>query len=142
MILETQKHRGTEKFDLELINAKTSRIIGCAIEVHKVCGPGLLEKIYRDCLKYELVAAGFDVKSEAGFKYCYKDSDIELDYRLDLLVDNLIILELKSVAKVLPVHEAQLLSYLKLSGYPCGLLINFYVPVLTQGIIRKLNIKE
>ncbi len=139
---ETRSHRDTEIINFDLLNKKTSDIIGCAIEVHKVCGPGLLEKIYRNCLQFELVKAGFDVKSEVSLKYRYKTSDIFLDYRLDLLVDDTIVLELKSVPKVLPVHEAQLLSYLKLSNYPCGLLLNFYVPVLTQGIIRKLNISD
>jgi len=139
MSVEAQRHGDTESFDFAFFEQKTAKIIGKAIEVHRVCGPGLLEKIYRDCLKYELVSAGFEVKIEYPLSYRYKDSDVFLDYRLDILVDNLIVLELKSIPKVLPVHEAQLLSYLKLSGYPCGLLINFYVPVLAQGITRKFN---
>jgi len=140
LTVEKQRHRDTEIWSSELINLKTSAIIGHAIEVHKVCGPGLLEKVYRKCLFYELTNASFRVQSEVPFNYRYKDSDVLLDYRLDLLVDNMVVLELKSVPKILPVHEAQLLSYLRLSGYPCGLLINFYVPVLIQGITRKLNI--
>lgn len=82
------------------------------------------------------------MKTEVPLSFKYKESDVLLDYRLDMLVDDVIVLELKSVPKLLPVHEAQLLSYLKLSDLPCGLLFNFYVPVLTQGIIRKLNYKE
>jgi GxxExxY protein len=137
--VETQSHSDTENLSIEFINQKTSLIIGAAIEVHRICGPGLLERVYRNCLNYELVSAGFNVKIEVPLKYVYKNSDVVLDYRLDILVDDMIVLELKSVPKILPVHESQLLSYLRLSNYPCGLLLNFYVPVLTQGIIRKLN---
>jgi GxxExxY protein len=142
MSAEAQGHRDTEKLNLQYLEEKTSRIIGCAIEVHRICGPGLLEKIYKSCLAYELVKSGFQVKTEVPLSFKYKESDVLLDYRLDMLVDDVIVLELKSVPKLLPVHEAQLLSYLKLSDLPCGLLFNFYVPVLTQGIIRKLNYKE
>lgn len=139
MTEEPQSHRATENWTEEVLFKKTDAIIGLGIEVHRICGPGLLEKVYRDCLAFELVNAGHSVQVEVPFRYRYKSSNIIFDFRIDLLVDATIVLELKSVPKLLPVHEAQLLTYLKLSGYPCGLLMNFYVPLLTQGIIRKTN---
>ena len=114
----------------------THKIIAAAIEVHKNLGPGLLEIIYRTCLELELECHGLKVKKEVIVPLVYKNRTINHSFRLDFLIENEIILELKAVEKVLPVHEAQLLSYLRLSNKQVGLLINFNVPVLKHGIHR------
>lgn len=114
----------------------THRIIAAAIEVHKNLGPGLLEAVYRFCLSLELEALGLKYQKEVGIHLLYKNKKIDNCFRLDFLIESDIILELKSIEKILPVHEAQLLTYLRLSGKQVGLLINFNVPVLKQGIHR------
>ncbi len=111
-------------------------IIGCAIEVHRLLGPGLLESAYESCLAYELGARGFRVERQRQMPVTYRGVRIDCGYRLDLVVDDLVIVELKAVEALLPIHSAQLLSYLKLSGLPLGLLINFNVGLLKQGIRR------
>ena len=116
----------------------TERIIGSAMEVHKALGPGLLESAYETCLGYELEATGVRFKRQLKLPLTYRGHDLECGYRLDLLVEDKVIVELKSVEKIMPIHEAQLLSYLRLSGKQVGLLINFNVPVLKQGIRRKI----
>lgn len=116
----------------------TERIIGSAIEVHKSLGPGLLESAYEACFGYELEATGVRFERQVELPLKYRGHDLECGYRLDLLVEDKVIVELKSVEKIMPIHEAQLLSYLKLSGKRVGLLINFNVPVLKQGIRRKV----
>jgi GxxExxY protein len=125
--------------ELRALNGLSSRIIEAAIEIHSVLGPGLLESVYRECLIYELGNAGLSVATERSVAICYKELRLEGGYRLDLLVENQIIVELKSVEKVLPVHVAQLLSYLRLTKKPLGLLINFNVPRLFQGVNRLIN---
>jgi len=121
------------------LNKITGEIIGAAIEVHKVLGPGLLENIYEECLCVELIRRGMSFERQKELPILYKDAKLECGYRLDLLVENKIIVELKACEILLPIHEAQLLTYLKLSGNKLGLLINFNVPVLKEGIKRLAN---
>ena len=117
----------------------TETIIGSAIEVHRHLGPGLLESIYEAALAYELGQRGIAVECQKSLPVAYKGLIFDEGYRLDLLVENEVIVELKCVDGLLPIHEAQLLSYLKLTGLKVGLLINFKVPVLKQGIKRLSN---
>jgi GxxExxY protein len=121
------------------INQITSRIIAAAIEVHRNLGPGLLESVYHTCLLYELRLAGLKVESEKKIAVVYKGILMECSYVLDLLVDGIVIVELKCLEMVLPVHEAQLMTQLKLANKPVGLLLNFNVPVMKDGITRKIN---
>ncbi|MCF8380840.1 MAG: GxxExxY protein [Bacteroidales bacterium] len=107
------------------INEISFKIIGCAIEVHKQLGPGLLESVYETCLIDEIRNAGLDVQSQVNFPISYKGKELGSNLKLDLLVENLIIVELKAVELMIPLYKAQLLSYLKLTGMPKGLLINF-----------------
>ncbi len=125
--------------DLHELNAITEQIIGAAIEVHRALGPGLLESAYEACLVYELVRRGLRVEQQKPLPVFYKEVHLDVGYRLDILVEGSVIIELKAVEKLLPIHEAQLLSYLKLSGCRVGLLINFNAPVLKQGIRRMVN---
>ena len=125
-----------------VINGLTERIIGAAIEVHKALGPGLLESAYEGCLAHELTIAGVAFERQVPLPVTYKALQIDCCYRLDFLVEKTVVLELKAVEGLQPIHEAQLLTYLKLGGWPIGLLINFNVPVLKKGIKRMvLNLK-
>jgi GxxExxY protein len=117
----------------------TRRIIGAAIEVHKVLGPGLLESAYEACLAFELRALGYKVEEQKPLPVIYKDVKLECGYRLDLVVEDVVIVEVKAVEKLAPIHDAQLLSYLKLSGKRVGLLMNFHVRVLKDGLKRIVN---
>lgn len=121
------------------LNEISKKIIGAAMQVHSTSGPGLLESAYEACLKYELEKRGFKVLSQVGLPVIYDGMKIDLGYGLDLLVEDSVIVELKAVNKITPVHEAQLLSYLKLSGKRPGLLINFNVMHLKDGITRRIN---
>ncbi|MFN5134290.1 MAG: GxxExxY protein [Chitinophagaceae bacterium] len=123
-----------EQFDLV-----TGKIIGCAIEVHKELGPGLMESVYDVCLAEELIRNGLAIKRQVVLPVEYKGRTLEKDFIIDLLVEEEIVVELKSVEIILPVHEAQLVTYLKLSGKKLGLLINFNVPILKDGIKRRIN---
>lgn len=114
-------------------------IIGCAIEVHRNLGPGLLESAYKECLFYELEKAGLNVKKELPFPVTYKELKLKYGYRLDLLVEDLVIIELKAVEKITNIHKSQLLTYLKLGKYKLGLLINFNESILKNGINRIVN---
>ena len=118
------------------INQLTSKIIGAAIEVHKTIGPGLLENIYEECVSVELSKRGIPFERQKDIAVEYKGIKLESKYRIDILVNNLVIVELKSCDALLPIHEAQLLTYLKLTGLKVGLLINFNVPILKDGIKR------
>jgi GxxExxY protein len=118
--------------------ALTRRIIGSAIEVHKVLGPGLLESAYRLCLAFEFERQGLHYQQELVAPILYKERKIDCGFRLDFLIENAVVLELKSVESVLPVHEAQLLTYLRLTNKQVGLLINFNVPQLKDGIYRRV----
>lgn len=120
-------------------NSITNRIIGCAIEVHKELGPKLMESVYEVCLKKLMTDEGLFVKCQVILPVVFKGSQLDKDFVLDLLVEDEIILELKSVEILLPVHEAQLVTYLKLSGKKLGLLINFNVVLLKEGIRRRIN---
>lgn len=117
-------------------DALTEKVIGCAIEVHKALGPGLLESSYEQCLLYELLQTGIDAKSQVLLPIHYKGQQIDAGYRIDLLISNQLVIELKAVERLLPIHTAQLLTYLKLSGIKKGLLINFNVPRLGDGVKR------
>lgn len=115
----------------------TKRIIGAAIEVHRELGPGLLESAYERALARELELAEMEFTSQVSVPMEYKGVDLGSGYRIDLLVEDEVIVEIKAVERLLPVHEAQLLSYLRLLNKPVGLLINFHVPVLKQGVVRR-----
>lgn len=117
----------------------TKNIIGAAIEVHKTLGPGLLESAYQECLFFELKNIGYSVKKEISLPISYKDIKLDHGYRIDLLVEDKIIIELKTVEKFTDVHTAQVLTYLKLGGYPIGLLLNFHTKLLKNGIKRFIN---
>lgn len=114
----------------------THRIIGAAIEVHKSLGPGLLESAYQICLARELALRQIEFEQEKPIPIHYKGVALDCGYRLDFVVENRVVVELKAVEKALPVHEAQLLTYLKLTGCKVGLLINFNIPVLKDGVTR------
>jgi GxxExxY protein len=114
----------------------THRIIGAAIEVHRQLGPGLLESAYEECLARELSIRGISFERQKPIPLVYKGINLECGYRIDLLVERRIVLELKSIDEIAPIHEAVVLTYLKLSGNTLGLLINFPVPVLKDGIRR------
>jgi len=121
------------------INQITEKIIGCAIEVHKRLGPGLLESAYEECLSYELKSAGFTIERQVPVPVVYKDIKLECGYRIDILVEKTVVLELKTIEAFAPVHEAQILTYLKFANKPLGLLINFNVTLLKNGIRRFKN---
>ncbi len=128
---ENNKNENNVKFD-ELSN----KFIGLAIEVHKELGPGLLENTYKQCLAYELSHAKINFQVEAELPVQYKNLRISCGYRIDLLIENQLIIELKSVDKIHPIHEAQILTYMKLSKIGIGLLINFNEKILKDGIKR------
>jgi len=120
-------------------NQLSYEIIGAAIELHKNIGPGLLESTYENALAYDLGLMGFNVQQQVPMPFIYKDVKQEVGYRLDLLVDNKVIIELKAVENLMPVHYSQLLTYLKLSDLKLGLLINFNVKYLKGNIHRVVN---
>jgi GxxExxY protein len=125
------------------VNQLTSAIIGAAIEVHRALGPGLLESAYEECLCRELSLRRIPFERQRPLPVEYKGLRLDCGYRIDLLVADTVVVEIKAVEKLLPVHEAQLLTYMKLGGWQVGLLINFNVPVLKQGIRRRvLGLKE
>ena len=121
------------------LNKITEAIISSAIAVHRELGPGLLESAYEACLTYELIERGFLAERQKALPVTYREVSLDCGYRIDLLVENQVIVELKTVESLAPIHEAQLLSYLKLSGCAVGLLINFNVRVLKIGIRRIVN---
>ncbi len=121
------------------LNDISGKIIGASLKVHTQLGPGLLESAYEACLLHELKKGGIRAQAQVGLPVYYDGINIDLGYRIDLLVEQAVIVELKSVGKLLPIHEAQLLSYLKLSGKRLGLLINFNVFRLKDGIKRIAN---
>ena len=133
---EIKGARMTEKERLDHI---TGAIIGAAIEVHRALGPGLLESAYEACLAFELAQRGLKVEQQKPLPVVYKDVKLDCGYRLDLLVEEAVIVEVKAMDQLAPIHEAQLLSYLRLSGRKVGLLINFNVQLLKNGIRRIVN---
>jgi len=118
------------------INQLTQTIIGAAIEVHKSLGPGLLESAYEECLAHELSLANVFHERQVPLPIRYKSRSLDCGYRLDFLVENTVVVELKAIDMLQRIHEAQVLTYLKLGGWPIGLLMNFNVPLLTKGIKR------
>jgi GxxExxY protein len=120
-------------------NEISEKIIGCSIEVHRSLGPGLLESAYQECLFYELQKAGLKVEKQKPLPLVYKDVKLDARYRLDLIVENKVIIEIKSIEALNDIHIAQVLTYLKVSGCKLGLLINFNVLRLTDGLKRLVN---
>ena len=120
------------------INELTHETIGAAIEVHRYLGPGLLESSYRECLCHELRLRDISFRKECTVPLQYKGIRLECGYRVDLLIGELVVVELKAIDRLMPVHEAQLLTYLRIGGWKAGLLINFNVPVLKEGIRRRV----
>ncbi len=116
----------------------TRQIIGAAIEVHQHLGPGLLESAYESCLVHELTERGLTVQRQVTVPVRYKNASLDCDYRVDLVVNDRVVVELKAVETVHPIHEAQLMTYLRLSGKRVGLLINFNVRLLKDGITRRV----
>jgi GxxExxY protein len=121
------------------MNPLTEATIGAAIKVHRALGPGLLESAYQACLAFELRRSGMSIRSNVSLPVDYDGVRIEAGYRIDLVVDETVILEIKSVKKFADIHTAQVLTYLKLSGYPVGLLMNFNVTLLKSGLKRLIN---
>ena len=124
-----------EKDENELSNI----ILGCAIEVHKQLGPGLLESAYQECLYHELINSGLNVVKEKPMPIVYKDVKLDHGYRIDLLVNNKVVIEIKTVEMFTNVHTAQVLTYLRLGNFKLGLLLNFHVLTLKSGIKRIIN---
>jgi GxxExxY protein len=130
-------HRGTEDTEKKLAEDElTEKIIGCAIEVHRHLGPGLLENAYEECLCRELALQGIGFERQVSLPVEYKGVKLDCGYRMDLVIEGKAVVEIKTVEKLVPLHEAQLLTYLKLSGLRVGLLLNFNTPVLRSGIRR------
>jgi GxxExxY protein len=123
----------------EEYNRITQAIIGAAIDVHRALGPGLLESAYEACLAYELVCRGFKIERQKEMPLKYREVMLDAGYRIDLLVDECVVVELKAIEKTLPLHEVQVLTYLRLSGCKVGLLINFNVKTLVTGVRRVVN---
>ncbi len=121
------------------VNEVTEAVIGSAIEVHRALGPGLLESAYEECLARELIVRGMSFERQRAVPIYYKGIRLDCGYRIDLLVDGQVVVEVKAVEAVLPVHEAQLLTYLRLGGWTVGLLLNFNVRALRQGIRRMVH---
>ncbi|MGC2107889.1 MAG: GxxExxY protein [Candidatus Korobacteraceae bacterium] len=130
----SEVHDGARLLHAEL----TGDLIAAAVEVHRQLGPGLLESAYQACLCHELALRRIDFKTQVPLPIDYKGIHLDCAYRMDLVVGGKLAVELKSVDKILPIHNAQLLTYLRLSGMRVGLLINFNVPMLRQGIVRKI----
>ena len=133
-------HRGgAEGAESIVVNGLTEKIIGAAIEVHKVLGPGLLESAYEGCLAHELCLANISFERQVPLPVTYKSLQLDCGYRLDFLVEKTVVVDLKAMEGLQPIHEAQLLTYLKLGSWPIGLLINFNVPMLKKGIKRLVH---
>jgi GxxExxY protein len=138
-LFTAENAESAEMTEEERLNSITQNIIGAAIEVHRALGPGLLESAYEACLAFELVERGLKVEQQKPLPVVYRGAKLDCGYRLNLLVEEIVIVEVKAVDRLAPIHQAQLLSYLKLSGCRVGLLINFNVKVLKDGIRRVVN---
>jgi len=123
------------------INEIAYKVVGCAIEVHKIMGPGLLESIYQKCILKELSINKINAKQEIRIPLIYKGEDLNSELIIDILIDDIIVVELKSVENILPIHKAQLLTYLKLTGRPKGLLINFNTENITASLVSMVTEK-
>jgi GxxExxY protein len=135
-LLTTESQRHGEIADGK--DPRTGAVIGAAIEVHREVGPGLLESAHEECLYHELHLRGLSFERQVPLPVFYKGLNLDCGYKIDLIVKGEVVVELKAIERILPVHEAQLLTYLKISGKRVGLLINFNSPLLTQGIIRRI----
>jgi GxxExxY protein len=124
------------------LNDLTGAILGAAIEVHRVLGPGLFEAVYQNCLEFELKVRGLRFAVGQSLPIIYKTIRLDTVYKMDLLVEDLVVVEIKSVEVLLPVHRTQVITHLRLSGKPAGLLINFNVPRLMEGVKRVLNTRS
>lgn len=122
-----------------ILNEISAAIVDSAIEVHNALGPGLMENVYQECLRYELQQRGLKVFREVGLPVQYKGTCIDMGYRIDLLVEDSVIVELKAVHALMAIHKAQLFTYLKLSGKELGLLLNFNSKLIKDGIVRLIN---
>jgi len=131
-------HIDAPKHEEEARDPRTSPVLGAALEVHRHLGPGLLESAYEECLCHELRLRELSFQRQVDLPVEYKGLKLNCGYKIDLIVQDEVVLELKAVEKLLPIHQAQLLTYLKLAHKRVGLLINFNVPLLTQGIIRRV----
>jgi GxxExxY protein len=135
----TSLHQGDTETCRNLLQEElTEQVIGAAIEVHRELGPGLLESAYEECLCHELHLRNIPFARQVAVPVKYKGISLDCGHRLDLVVDDSVVIELKCVDRVLPIHGAQLLTYLKLTGKRVGLILNFHVPVLKEGIVRKI----
>ena len=121
------------------IDVLSGEVIGAAVAVHRALGPGIFERVYRQCLVMELTDRGISVQSELPIPVQYKGRRFDIGYRIDVLVERQLVVELKAVAALHPAHKAQLLSYLRLGNYRAGLLLNFHVPLMKDGIVRVVN---
>jgi GxxExxY protein len=139
------EHRGSETQriikgdEYNRLNQLSRDFISAAIEVHRELGPGLLESVYEDCLCEELTVRGIRFQSQVDIPLVYKGRNTGKTFRMDLLIEDMLVVELKAIDELKPVHEVQLLTYMKLSNKPIGLLVNFNVPILKDGIKRKIN---
>jgi len=129
------KHKDT-KITKEEANRLSHEVIGAAIEVHRALGPGLLESAYEECLAHELTLRRIGFERQVPLPIRYKGVHLDCGYRMDMVIQNGLVLELKAIERILPIHQVQLLTYLRLSGTWLGLLLNFHVPVLQRGIQR------
>ena len=129
-------NHGDTETQRKQLNDLTGKVIGLCIEIHRELGPGLLESAYEECLAYELTKAGLHFERQRALPVRYKEVQLDCGYRLDFVIEGALILELKAVTELHPIHEAQLLTYLKLDKKSLGLLINFNVPVLKHGVKR------
>jgi GxxExxY protein len=136
---ENDEGKRSGKSEEEGLRQLSGAIIGAAIEVHRALGPGLLESAYEACLAYELTERGYAIEQQRLLPVLYKGVELDCLYRLDLVVEEQVLLELKVVERILPVHQAQILSYLRLSRLPLGLLINFHCATLKEGVRRFRN---
>ena len=139
LLFTAETAEAAEMTEEEKLNKITESIIGAAIEVHRALGPGLLESAYEACLSFELAGQELKIEQQKPLPVVYKSVKLDCAYRLDILVDGHVIIEIKAVDKLAPIHKAQLLSYLKLSGCKVGLLINFNATILSDGIVRVVN---
>jgi GxxExxY protein len=125
--------------ELTELNVRTGQVVDAALRVHSALGPSLLESAYEACLAYELRKRGLHVRTQEPVSITYEDVRIDLAYRVDLVVDDVVLVELKAVSRLLPIHETQLLSYLRLGKFPVGLLLNFHELHMKDGIKRLIN---
>ncbi len=140
MLLETRRHEGAKVTVAPEIEALATRTVNAALAVHRALGPGLLESAYEECLAIELTSSGLAVERQRPVPLVYRGRSIEAAYRIDLLVDRELLLELKAVDTLQPIHRVQVATYLRLLHLPLGLLINFNVPLMKDGLHRVLNL--